>query len=136
MSCFQKKKDHVAIAFKTILGNSQDHITLTDPHRIGKIPIPLRIGDYNNDGYPDLLVSTSVSGLKLLRSVPCTNDICSEEATQLKRRTFVAVLHGFEEVGSVPGRKVGGAFLDVDEDVSFGCLLYNEMVCLKRVKSG
>jgi integrin alpha FG-GAP repeat containing protein 1 len=73
---------------------------------------PISIGDFNNDGYPDLLVSTQLSNqpnVGLLQSVPCSDSLCGPNS--VGRR-------GFEEIktDTLSGANIG-VFMDLDEDV-------------------
>ncbi|CAG8573509.1 7226_t:CDS:10 [Diversispora eburnea] len=63
----------------------------------GTLPVPIRIGDYNLDGYPDILVvtySSSSSHVTLLESFLCTTSYCDQAAVTAKRRTFKQVSDG------------------------------------------
>ena len=74
----------------------------------GVLPNALRIGDYNNDGYPDLMlvtisVSTGEDSLQLLRSDAC--------------RSFTPISHGLDWKQMHPSSTLmGAAFMDIDHD--------------------
>lgn len=79
------------------------------------------LGDYNLDGYPDLLListpnSGSTSHVILLESVLCTLDTCSSNAVAADRRTFVKVVKGAKALTSMANPRAA-AFFDMDEDV-------------------
>jgi hypothetical protein len=77
------------------------------------------LGDYNLDGYPDLLVITSNnkgSHATLLESILCTNRKCSTSAVASQKRTFVKVNDGAQPLNDINNAK-NAAFLDLDEDV-------------------
>jgi integrin alpha FG-GAP repeat containing protein 1 len=86
----------------------------------GVLPIPLRIGDFNNDGYPDLLVVTHLKGnndktsLQLLESKPC-DATCSKEAIQTQKRTFSVVSGATGPFKEFP-HPVGASFVDIGEN--------------------
>lgn len=86
------------------------------------MPIPLRVGDIDLDGFPDLVpIVVHKAGSKtphVLISHPCSSGVdgCSSSSG----RTFSVVTkdtHALEKISDA----VGVAFLDIDEDVS----LYN-----------
>ena len=69
-------------------------------------------GDYNNDGYPDILILTQNSGknsIQILESIRDTNHVHS--------RSFATLKKGMNELDSFPFDIVGGFFFDVDDDV-------------------
>ncbi|KAJ3055510.1 hypothetical protein HK097_010285 [Rhizophlyctis rosea] len=101
---------------KSLIQTSHPHLTST--------PIPLRIGDFNNDGYPDILVTTVDNGVRLLKSVPCSVDICGAKAVESGRRGVEDVVLGTEAVRGVSGKVVGGGFLDLDEDGTLDVLVF------------
>ena len=83
------------------------------------LPIPLKLGDANLDGFPDLLL-IAASGKsrtpKLLWSVPCASDVpgCAADGTghrgwQVATKD-VETLEGITDARSV-------SFVDLDEDV-------------------
>ncbi len=77
------------------------------------------IGDYNLDGYPDILVVTSngkESHVTLLQSILCTTRNCHASAVASQRRTFVKVSDGAQPLNNINNAK-NAAFLDLDEDV-------------------
>ena len=67
----------------------------TDYDRL-RLPITLRLGDYNQDGYPDMIVILSQKGstigknntAQIWNSAACTDDLCGSDATSAGRRTF------------------------------------------------
>lgn len=101
-------------------------LLLTDPGFKGTLPVSVHVGDYNLDGYPDLLVVSGTPGnnnrassATLLQSVLCRSDNgCVASAVDAKRRSFVKVTEGANELNSLTDVRAA-AFLDLDEDVSF-----------------
>lgn len=73
-------------------------------------------GDYNLDGYPDLLVTTNKQVL-LLENTVCNNRLCSSLASQAGRRTFTIVKDGTDALTKI-SRPKHATFFDIDEDVS------------------
>ncbi|KAI9248624.1 hypothetical protein BY458DRAFT_536598 [Sporodiniella umbellata] len=82
----------------------------------GTLPISVHTGDYNMDGYPDLLVTTNQRVL-LLQSVLCTKEHCADEATQANKRTLSIVTAGIGALENIPKPRQA-AFFDIDEDGS------------------
>ncbi|CAG8433014.1 6316_t:CDS:10 [Ambispora gerdemannii] len=89
-------------------------IKILDSGFKGTLPVPIRIGDYNLDGYPDLLVISDSGHVSLLQSIPC-NENCSKPAVAAQRRTFSKVFAGAKILNSI-NKATAAAFLDLDED--------------------
>jgi len=87
------------------------------------VPVPIRIGDANLDGFPDLLpivVSPPSSGSRtraatpqLLMSIPCNH--CTHVADKADKRSFKAMKRDADPLTSITDAR-GVAFLDLDED--------------------
>lgn len=75
----------------------------------------IALGDYNLDGYPDILVTTSKRVL-LFESILCSNDLCSAGATSRSRRTLQVVRKGVEALTNIKNPRQA-TFFDIDEDV-------------------
>eukprot|EP00744_Colponema_vietnamica_P011702 GILI01016452.1.p1 GENE.GILI01016452.1~~GILI01016452.1.p1 ORF type:complete len:661 (+),score=176.08 GILI01016452.1:102-2084(+) len=95
-------------------------------------PPSVRIGDFDLDGYPDLLVvlqDPQVAGgggkVALLANVACTATICSPEAAAAGRRTARLQTVGVSELYSVLN-VVAAAFIDLDEKGSLDVMLLSE----------
>lgn len=82
------------------------------------------IGDYNLDGYPDLLVTTNKQVL-LLENTVCDNRLCSSRASQAGRRTFTIVKDGTDALTKI-SRPKHATFFDIDEDVSRSIMKLDE----------
>lgn len=103
----------------------RQHLIMNDKSFQGSLPIPVRIGDYNQDGYPDLLVLSSAYGsaesgtVSLLQNKPCEDRYpgCGKDG----RRRFETVKKGAEALERIKDAR-GASFLDIDEDVRF-CLV-------------
>ncbi|ORX98916.1 integrin alpha N-terminal domain-containing protein [Basidiobolus meristosporus CBS 931.73] len=108
---------HVAVALKD-LGITKPIMT-SDANFNGILPVPLRIGDYNLDGHPDVLLVTTEgkdsSKMYLLQNEPCKSGRCSQATIDAKRRTMVLVSSGLDDLNAIPNPKAG-AFFDLDED--------------------
>ncbi|CAG8552359.1 22065_t:CDS:10, partial [Racocetra persica] len=91
----------------------------------GNLPIPIRIGDYNFDGYPDILVissSGSTYRASLFQSVPCTNQKCNSLEVESQRRTFTRVVDGASALNDITDAR-SAAFMDLDEDGTLDILV-------------
>lgn len=108
-------KDYVIYDIDAHLGD-KEFIRIIDGSFRGKLPIPIHTGDYNMDGYPDLLVTTS-ERVMLLQSILCDSVLCSSGAKNAERRTFTVITSGAEDLTSI-GNPSQAAFFDIDEDVS------------------
>ncbi|KAF9918621.1 hypothetical protein FBU30_000125 [Linnemannia zychae] len=104
-------------------------LLMMDPGFKGKLPVSVHVGDYNLDGYPDLLVVSGTPGnnkrpssATLLQSVLCTDDTCLPSAVTKKRRSFVKVVDGADALNLVQDVRAA-AFLDLDEDGTVDIML-------------
>ncbi|KAG1456295.1 hypothetical protein G6F56_006860 [Rhizopus delemar] len=111
----QNSKNHIVYDIKDNL-NSEETILMMDDNFRGNLPISVHTGDYNMDGYPDLLVTTN-KRVVLLQSILCTEELCTSEAVQAEKRSFSLVTTGVEALESVPKPRQA-AFFDIDEDGS------------------
>lgn len=92
---------------------------------IGPSPVPIQTGDYNLDGYPDLLLMVSSQESRggtngrpqLLQSFPCTKALCTAQETENHRRAFQPLSLGSEILTSIEDAK-GVFFMDINEDGS------------------
>ncbi|GAA6006356.1 hypothetical protein JCM10207_000615 [Rhodosporidiobolus poonsookiae] len=91
----------------------------------GHLPTPPQIGDYNIDGYPDLLVLTSAGSAKtatVLQSRPCEKGSCTDGETKRARRAFRVLSEGAEALAKL--RDVESAsWVDMDDDGSLDILI-------------
>jgi integrin alpha FG-GAP repeat containing protein 1 len=100
---------------------------LTDPDFRGTLPVQLKIGDYNEDGYPDLLVIASATHRptrgrpSVLQSVPCDNHSCTKGQVGQERRTFEKLEGGAGPLDAIEDAKEA-SWIDIDEDVSLQLL--------------
>lgn len=102
------------------LWNSQLSITL----RVGLVLLlSLSLsheGDYNLDGYPDLLVPVvrdNVQSMELWQNIPCTEETCGSAAADAEKRTFSVFTKGVDALTSI-SNPFAAAFFDLDENVS------------------
>lgn len=95
-------------------------IVNTEEHFKFPMHLPIRLGDYDMDGYPDLLLLTGKNDgqqVNLLRSIRCDHDKCGKEATAANRRSFELVTNGVDPLMAAGDTTVGAIFYDVDDDV-------------------
>lgn len=119
---------HVQIKVKNTIRN--------DSFYNDAIPIPIRIGDINMDGYPDvaLPVFQDFNHIELMESVQCTKNYgCSENAIKAKRRTFKYSDHSndikrYNNIRSA-------AFIDIEENGTVDLLLFGDNDKGKRIYS-
>ncbi|KAJ3412080.1 hypothetical protein HDV05_001304 [Chytridiales sp. JEL 0842] len=115
---FDLSYGHTPIDFESIL--PKEVIVLET--KGARLPLPLQIGDYNKDGYPDILLITSnkddssKTHIRLLESVPCTKSLCSKEDVEQKRRYFIAVSLGMPALTSGEAHSLNAVFFDFMED--------------------
>ncbi|KAJ3327611.1 hypothetical protein HDU91_004354 [Kappamyces sp. JEL0680] len=93
----------------------------------GVLPVPCRIGDYNNDGYPDILllassiVDPSATFVVVLESVPVNG----------AKRSFIPLQRGMEGVQRYHS-PVGATFIDFNNDGALDIMIfYQERSTLK-----
>ena len=109
----------VKIPFSSLFPDSPG-LLVQDTTQSPSLPLPLRFGDVNLDGFPDLL-AISVSGRKhipnLIYSVPCAAGVagCTEDGSG--RRGWEIATKGVEALQNVQDAR-SLSFLDIDEDVS------------------
>ncbi|KAI7866537.1 hypothetical protein BDF14DRAFT_1812406 [Spinellus fusiger] len=113
-------KNYVVFDINVYL-DPQESIRLEDTLFHGKLPVFVHPGDYNLDGYPDLLVTTTQRVL-LLESVACTVETCTAETTAMVRRTFSPVTTGVSELSEIQN-PTQAAFFDIDENGSLDILV-------------
>ena len=103
----------------------------------GKLPNPVRVGDYNQDGYPDVLIvsadriGASQGRVTLLESRPCDRLSCSPEEVAAGRRAFRAVVTGADALSMITDAR-SASFIDIDEEVRRSELLCVDLVGLAR----
>lgn len=108
---------------------SKPYLAVNDNAFRGTLPIPLRIGDYNKDGYPDLLVIASTASsahqgsVALLESIPCSRKTCSQAETEKDRRAFTAVVGDSTTALNTINDAKSAIWLDIDEDGTLDILV-------------
>ncbi|KAI9488105.1 hypothetical protein BDB00DRAFT_850036 [Zychaea mexicana] len=104
--------------------DSKGSIQTQDPDFKGVWPIAVHPGDYNLDGYPDLLVTTN-NKVFLLDNILCTYKLCSSGATDVSRRSFSVVQQGAEALAKISNPRQA-VFFDIDEDGSLDMLVLSK----------
>ncbi|WAQ86564.1 hypothetical protein PtA15_7A290 [Puccinia triticina] len=98
---------------------------LTSADFQGPSPVGIQTGDYNLDGYPDLLLIVAPMGASsgetrgvpwLLESAGC-GSACSEAETRAHRRTFAPLSSGAGALSAIDDAK-SAFFVDINEDGS------------------
>lgn len=91
----------------------------------GNSPITFRYGDFNQDSFPDMLISLqpltqsgtiSSSSIRLLENIECTEKTCTEDQRTFQRRTFAAVDASF--ISGITGlsNPLEATFIDISGD--------------------
>ncbi|KDE06538.1 hypothetical protein MVLG_03187 [Microbotryum lychnidis-dioicae p1A1 Lamole] len=92
----------------------------------GSHPTPPSIGDYNTDGYPDLLLLTTQAGggrnVKLLQSRPCDKASCTPGEVKARRRAFAEVTAGAEVLTKIRDAE-SAHWIDIDDDGSLDIMV-------------
>jgi len=96
--------------------------------------IKLRTGDYNLDGFSDLLVlttnpMTNESIIEIWESIPCSvNSYCTQEASLAGQRTFTRIDPGVANQLSTLKDVFAAAFFDIDEDGNLDVLALSAQI--------
>jgi len=119
----------LSIPLSSILPTSGDPQLLLHVPGEPNIPLPLRPGDFNVDGFPDLLLtihnSTAAPGVitrkaghqvRVLENVPCGNGVAGCEGRKSGRGFKVGGGSGWEVLDDIWDAS-GASWLDVDDDV-------------------
>lgn len=107
----------VQIPFSSLMPSSS--LLVLDLSFSPSLPLPVRLGDTNLDGFPDLLViaaTTKGHTPKLLISEPCTKGLAGCDGNGHGRRGFKLLSTGAENLEAVYDAR-GVTFIDIDEDV-------------------
>ncbi|KAJ3074923.1 hypothetical protein HDU98_009801 [Podochytrium sp. JEL0797] len=92
--------------------------------------MPLRLGDFDSDGFPDILMLTydkTTRYIRLIRSVPCTKLLCSLADYTDHKRYYNLVVAGMDAFNNFAGgTKVGAAFFDLYEDGTLDLLVMTQ----------
>ncbi|KAJ3108911.1 hypothetical protein HK100_003375, partial [Physocladia obscura] len=94
--------------------------------KIDLFAMPLRLGDFDKDGFPDILILTHTRYTKLLQSIPCTKFICSNIEFSGNKRFFKTKTVGTETLNALEGEKTGAAFFDLYEDGTLDILVFSK----------
>ncbi|GAA98182.1 uncharacterized protein L969DRAFT_93210 [Mixia osmundae IAM 14324] len=104
------------------------YLMLFDESIAGTVPLALQPGDYNKDGYPDLLLISSSSRLprsgtpSLIESRACDKSSCTSAEIAQSRRVFLRVVAGAHALNSINDAR-SASFLDVDEEGSLDMMI-------------
>eukprot|EP01102_Stenamoeba_stenopodia_P008785 TRINITY_DN2564_c0_g1_i4.p1 TRINITY_DN2564_c0_g1~~TRINITY_DN2564_c0_g1_i4.p1 ORF type:complete len:629 (-),score=105.35 TRINITY_DN2564_c0_g1_i4:1706-3592(-) len=123
-----------SISSLTATTNQQNHVVIplsgVNAHlapQTATVPLTVRYGDYNFDGYPDLLVPVVTSGgaymVQLWENIPCTEDLCGNDATEANHRTFQFVNDDTTSALGNITNAYAATFIDLDEDGSLDILV-------------
>jgi hypothetical protein len=113
---------YVRIPFSDLLPSpTANSLLVLDNTYSPALPLPIKLGDANLDGFPDLLFivfnpSDGSQTPKLLFSEPCAKGLGGCDEKGQGRRGFQLITKGAETLEAVKDAR-GVAFLDMDEDV-------------------
>eukprot|EP00727_Mastigamoeba_balamuthi_P001957 m51a1_g11759 hypothetical protein (1610) ;mRNA; r:212279-222322 len=98
------------------------------------LPVAVHAGDFNLDGYPDLLVpfvnsSGEARHVQLWENVRCSSSTCSEEASKAGQRTFKYHQQNTNGLAHLTGA-YAAAFFDLGEDGN------NDIIVLRTEETG
>jgi integrin alpha FG-GAP repeat containing protein 1 len=114
----------------TSLFPSSPYLLMNDMTHDPSIPLPIRVGDFSLDGFPDLIpivasapkggvlgIGTNIERTPyLLTSVPCARGVAGCGASGQGRRGFRIATAGSEALQQIVDAR-GVTVLDLDEDV-------------------
>ncbi len=83
------------------------------------VPLPIKLGDANLDGFPDLLLIVDHTP-KLVFSVPCEKGVTGCATDGSGKRGWHVEKKGAEVLDSIKDAR-SVSFVDMDEDVRFFC---------------
>lgn len=110
----------IQIPFSSLVNSpSRSSLLVLDTTFSPPLPLPIRLGDTNLDGFPDLLVIAATADghtPKLLISEPCTKGPAGCNANGQGRRGFRLLQRGAETLEATYDAR-GVTFIDMDEDV-------------------
>ncbi|KAL4065217.1 hypothetical protein J3A83DRAFT_4360504 [Scleroderma citrinum] len=115
----------VQLSIPTLLNSASSSILVLDTTFSPPIPLPIRLGDTNLDGFPDLLFVAASSGgytPKLLVSGPCTKGLAGCDENGRGRRGFKLVEKGTESLEAIKDAR-GVTLLDLNEDGTLDILV-------------
>ncbi|KAH7928183.1 integrin alpha N-terminal domain-containing protein [Leucogyrophana mollusca] len=111
-------KAFVHIPLSSLLSSSAGSLLVLDTTFTPPIPVPIKLGDANLDGFPDLLFIVDSNGSrtpKLVFSVPCAKDVAGCGANGEGKRGWSLLTKGADSLEAVKDAR-GAAFLDLAED--------------------
>ncbi|KAH7914077.1 hypothetical protein BJ138DRAFT_1144581 [Hygrophoropsis aurantiaca] len=113
-----KNKAFVQVPLSSILGSPSSSLLVQDTTFSPPIPLPIKLGDANLDGFPDLLFITDTNGMrtpKLVFSVPCGKGVPGCGKNGEGKRGWSILTKSAESLENVKDAR-GAAFLDMAED--------------------
>ena len=120
------KQDFLSIPTSSIFSDADSkmpYLLVQDTTHNPPLPVPIKLGDINQDGFPDLLaiVATDTGSSadrtpRMAYSMSCRKGIAGCSSDGKGRRGFKVLKSGGDALHSVKDAR-GVAFLDMDEDV-------------------
>lgn len=125
LSTSRENDAFVQLSIDTLLNSPSSSILVTDTTFSPSIPLPVRLGDTDLDGFPDLLFVAATSDghtPKLLVSEPCARGLPGCDEYGHGRRGFRLVQKGTESLEAIKDAR-GVTLLDLDEDGTLDILV-------------
>jgi integrin alpha FG-GAP repeat containing protein 1 len=118
LSTNRKNDAFVQIPFSSLVNSPSSSLLVLDTTFSPAVPLPIRLGDTDLDGFPELLVIAATADRhtpKLLISEPCKKGLPGCDSNGRGRRGFRLLERGAESLEAVyDARSV--TFIDMDED--------------------
>ncbi|KAF8558491.1 hypothetical protein OG21DRAFT_1405058 [Imleria badia] len=113
-----KNDAFIQIPFSSLVNSPSSSLLVLDTTFSPPLPLPVRLGDTNLDGFPALLVIAATADRhtpKLLISEPCTKGLAGCDANGEGRRGFRLLQKGAESLEAIYDAR-GVTYIDMDED--------------------
>ncbi|KAI6097916.1 hypothetical protein EV401DRAFT_2040044 [Pisolithus croceorrhizus] len=125
LSTSQDNDALIRIPIHSLLESTSQSIVVVDSTFSPPVPLPIRLGDTNLDGFPDLMfivASGDVRTPKLLVSEPCAKGLPGCDQNGRGRRGFRLVHKDIESLEAIRDAR-GVTFVDLDEDGTLDILV-------------
>lgn len=123
----EKKGTFVSIPLEELFPKQKVQLLLSVPGpQNGHIPLPLRPGDFDVDGFPGLLATVKTekgTQIKILKNVPCGKGVAGcQGQPKGSRGLIVAEGKGYEALEAITDAE-GASWIDLDDDGSLDIMV-------------